>query len=103
MNQNWSGSSFPTPLNTRNFIALSILKCGGNEGGVGGDEVEYGETGGGVSGVGMHEIRDRMVQALASLLCEHCSQHDTRCINMDMKLHIPYWEDYDWGEGQFPF
>ena len=56
MNQNWSGSSFPTPLNTRNFIALSILNCGGGGGGVGEDGGEDGETGGGVGGVACAEF-----------------------------------------------
>jgi len=56
MNQNWSRSSFPTPLNTDNFIALTILNCGGGGGGVGADGGEYGETGGGVGGGGRHVI-----------------------------------------------
>ena len=56
-NQNWSGSLFPTPLNTENFIALTILSYGGGGGGVGGDGSEYGETGGGVGGGGMCRIR----------------------------------------------
>ena len=57
MNQNWFGSSFPTPLNTDNFIVLTILNCGGGGGGVGEEGVEDGETGGGVGGSGMHGIR----------------------------------------------
>jgi len=56
-NQNWSGSSFPTPLNTVNFIALSILNCGGGGGGVGEDGGEDGDIGGGVGGGVMHGIR----------------------------------------------
>jgi len=55
-NQNWSGSSFPTPLNIKNFIVLSILKYGVGRGGVGGDGGDDGETSGGVGGRGMHEI-----------------------------------------------
>ena len=49
MNQNWSESSFPTPLNTSNFIMLAILIRGGGGGGMG----EDGEAGGGVGGGGM--------------------------------------------------
>lgn len=56
MNQNWSGSSFPTLLNTGNFIVLTILNCGGGGGGVGRDGGEDGDTGGGVGGGGMHRI-----------------------------------------------
>lgn len=56
MNQNWYGSSFPTPLNTGNFIALTILNCGGGRGGVVEDGGEDGETGGGVGGSGMYGI-----------------------------------------------
>ena len=52
-NQNWFGSSFPTSLNTRNFIVLAILNYGGGEGGVGEERGEDGETGGGVGGGGM--------------------------------------------------
>ena len=48
-NQNWSGSSFPTPLNTGSLIALAILNYGG---GVGSDGGEGGEVGGGVGGSG---------------------------------------------------
>lgn len=40
MNQNWSGSSFPTPLNIGTLIALAILNYGGGRGGVGGDRGE---------------------------------------------------------------
>jgi len=56
MNQNWSRSSFPTPLNTNNFIALAIFNCGGGRGGVGEDGGEDSETGGGVGGGGMRRI-----------------------------------------------
>ena len=53
MNQNWSKSSFPTPLNTCNFIVLSILTHGGG----GGVMVEDGgEAGGGVGGGGIRRI-----------------------------------------------
>lgn len=55
-NQNWFGSSFPTPLNTDNLIALAILNYGGGIGGVGGDGGEGGETGGGVGGGGKRGI-----------------------------------------------
>ena len=34
MNQKWSGSSFPNPFNTDNFIALTILNYGGGRGGM---------------------------------------------------------------------
>ena len=57
MNQNLSGPSFPTPLNTKNFIALAILNCGGGGGGVVKYEDEDGETSGGVGGSGMNGIR----------------------------------------------
>jgi len=55
-NQNWSGCSFSTPLNTGSFIALAIPLRSGGEGGM--DEVrgKYGETNGGVGGGGMHVI-----------------------------------------------
>lgn len=49
MNQNWSGSSFPNPLNTGNFIVLSILTRGGGGGGMG-------EDGGGGGGGGICRI-----------------------------------------------
>lgn len=52
MNQNWSTSSFPTPLNIENFIALAILTHGGGGGGMGEDGGECGEAG----GYGMHGI-----------------------------------------------
>lgn len=47
MNQNWSGSSFPTPLNTGSFITLAILLRGGDGGGMGEVGDEDGEMGGG--------------------------------------------------------
>ena len=56
MNQNWSGSSFPTPLNTGSFIALAILLRGGGRGGMGEDGGERGEASGGVSDGGIHGI-----------------------------------------------
>ena len=43
-NQNWFGSLFPTPLNTDNFIALTILTRDGNGGGMGEDGGENNET-----------------------------------------------------------
>lgn len=52
MNQNWSGSSFPTPLNIGSLITLTILNYGGGGGGVGGDGGEEVETGDGVGGGG---------------------------------------------------
>jgi len=52
MKQNWSGSSFPTPLNIGSLIALTILNCGGGKGGVGGDGGEEGEMSGSVGGGG---------------------------------------------------
>jgi len=56
MNQNWSRSSLPTPLNTGNFIALAILTHGGGGGGMSEDGGEDGETSGGVGGGGIHRI-----------------------------------------------
>jgi len=50
-NQNWSGSSFPTPLNTGSFIARAILLRSGGRGGMGKLWGEDGKTGGDV-GVG---------------------------------------------------
>lgn len=47
-NQNWSGSSFPIPLNIGSLIALTILNCGIGGGGVGDDGDEIGEVGEGV-------------------------------------------------------
>ena len=44
MNQNWSRSSFPTPLNTGSLITLTILNYGGGGCGVGGDGGEGGEA-----------------------------------------------------------
>ena len=55
-NQNWSESSFPTPLNTGILIALAILHCGGGKGGVGGDGGEEGEMGGSVGGGGKSKV-----------------------------------------------
>jgi len=55
-NQNWSGSTFPTPFNTGSFITLAILLLGGGGGGMGKDRVEVGETGDGVGGVDMRRI-----------------------------------------------
>ena len=46
MNQNWSRSSFPTPLDIGNLIALVMLNCWFGGGGVG----EVGDEGGGASG-----------------------------------------------------
>jgi len=50
MNQNWSESSFPTPLNTGSLIVLAMLNCGDGVGGVGEDGDEIGEASEGVSG-----------------------------------------------------
>ena len=50
MNQNWSRSSFPKPLNKGNFIVFSILNHGGGGGGTGEIVGEGGEVGGGVGG-----------------------------------------------------
>lgn len=55
-NQNCDKSSFPTPLNTGNFIELAILKRGGGGGYTSEDGGEGGEAGGGVGGGGMREI-----------------------------------------------
>ena len=52
MNQNWSRSSFPKPLNTRNFTVFAILNCGGGGGGVDEFGGDGGEDGGGVGEVG---------------------------------------------------
>ena len=57
MNENWYGSSFPTPFNTNSLIAFAILNCGGGGGGVGGDGGEEGEMGSGVGGGGKHGMR----------------------------------------------
>jgi len=56
MKKNGFGSSFPTPLNIDNFIALAILtrSCWG--GGTGEDGGESGVIGGGVGGSEMHKI-----------------------------------------------
>jgi len=56
MNQNWFGSSFPTPLNTGNFIVLAILTHGGGEGGTSEDGGEGGEAGGTMGGGGIRRI-----------------------------------------------
>ena len=56
-NQNWSESSFPTPINIGSLIALAILNYGGGGGGVGGEGGEGGEAGGGVGGGRKHGIR----------------------------------------------
>jgi len=56
MNQNWFRSSFPTPLNTNNFIGLSILTRSGGRDGMGKDGGEDGETSNGVGGGGMRGI-----------------------------------------------
>jgi len=55
-NQNWSGSSFPTPLNTRNFILLAIFIHSGGGGGTSEDGGEGSEIGGGVGGGDMRGI-----------------------------------------------
>ena len=52
-NQNWSRSSFPTPLNIGNFIALAILTRDGGGVGTGEDGGEGSEASGGVGGGGM--------------------------------------------------
>ena len=52
MNQNWCGSSFPSPLNTGSLIALAMLNCGfGEDGG------ETSEAGEGVSGGDNYKMR----------------------------------------------
>jgi len=56
MNQNRSISSFPTLLNTDNFIVLAILICASGRGGVGEDGGEDGEIGSGIGGSGMYGI-----------------------------------------------
>jgi len=53
MNQNWSGSSFPKPLNKGNFIEFSILNYGGGGGGTSEVGGEGGEFGGGMGGSGI--------------------------------------------------
>lgn len=57
VNQNWSRSSFHTPLNIRNFIMLAILNYGGGGGCVGEDKSEDSEIGSGVGGSGVQGIR----------------------------------------------
>ena len=51
-NQNWSGSSFPKPLNNSSFTELAMLNCGGGGGRVGKVAGDGGEGGGGVGGGG---------------------------------------------------
>jgi len=55
MNQNWSGSSFPKPLNKCSFIEFAMLNCGGGCGGMGEVMGDGGEVGGGVGGSGNRE------------------------------------------------
>lgn len=52
MNQNWSGSSFPKPLNNGSFTEFAMLKCGGGGGGVGEVGGDSSEGGDGVGGGG---------------------------------------------------
>jgi len=56
MNQNWSRSSFPNPLNIGNFTVLAILNCGCGGGGTGEDGGDGGEAGGSVGGGGIYGI-----------------------------------------------
>ena len=65
-NQNWYGYSFPTPLNTGDFIALTIMLRGGGEGGMGKDEGEDSENSDGVGGGGMFVIL-RLIRLIALL------------------------------------
>jgi len=67
-NQNWLGSSFPTPLNTDSLTALTILNDGSGGDGVGGDGSEEGEMGGSVGGGGTCGIH--YIIKLATLLGE---------------------------------
>ena len=53
MNQNWSESSFPTPLNIGSFTEFTMLNGGGGGGGVGEGVSGGGEDGGGVGGCGI--------------------------------------------------
>lgn len=48
MNQNYSGSSFHTPLNTGSFTEFTMLNGGGGGNGVGKGVSSGGEDGGGV-------------------------------------------------------
>lgn len=48
-NQNWSGSSFPMPLNAGSLMEFTILDSGGG-GGVGDGVKSGGEDGGSVDG-----------------------------------------------------
>jgi len=50
MNKNWSGSSFPKPLNKGNFTEFTMLNCGGGGGHVGEVAGDGGEVAGGVGG-----------------------------------------------------
>lgn len=54
MNQNWSGFSFPKPLNKGHFTVFSILNHDGGGGGMGEVGGDGGEVGGGVGGGGIH-------------------------------------------------
>lgn len=53
MNQNWSRSSFPKPLNTSSFTEFAILNDGEGGGSVGKGVYSKGEYGGGVGGCGI--------------------------------------------------
>ena len=50
MNQNWSRSSFPMPLNIGRFTEFAMLNGGGGGSGVGEGVSGVGEDGGGVGG-----------------------------------------------------
>ena len=54
MNENWSRSSFPKPLNKGSFTKLAMLNCGGGGGGMGEVVGDGGEVGVGVGGGGSH-------------------------------------------------
>ena len=56
MNQNWSRSPFPKPLNTGNFSVLAILNRSGGGVGMGEDGGDGGEVGGGLGGDGSRRI-----------------------------------------------
>jgi len=56
MNQNWSGSSFPKPLNKGNFTVFAILNHGGGGGGMGEVGGDGDEVGGGVGEGGIWRI-----------------------------------------------
>lgn len=83
MNQNWSGSSFPTPLNTKNFISLAILNCCGGGGGVSEDGGEDGETSCGVGESVMREIR--CLIKLIALLGETFVNSSSLCCEGEIK------------------